>query len=645
MLLLKGISKQFSGQTILDNVSLPLSKHITALVGKNGSGKSTLMKIISGAEYCDSGEITFKKNAVIEYLPQQAVYHFKGTVFEEVAAGLDSSRLESLHSEQAAIIEKIDSSKEPDEKLLIRLNEIIEEIHRLEVKVKQKNSVENILLNLGFERSEWEKPASTMSGGWQMRIALARVLVKEPDIIMLDEPTNYLDIVTIDFLAGWLKRFDGQVLLVSHDRDFLNDVAEETWEIFNGEITIYKGNYDFYLKEREAKIALLEKQREKQLVEIRDLQDYYDKNHTNAAHAALAQSKLKMLEKLKSELIVLPQKAPTMTFRLPEPKRGGEIVAELSGITHKFGDLEVISNYKRIVRRGERIALVGRNGFGKSTLLNIIGQELQPTAGICRIGAGIEICYFRQHEISKLPSDMTVQGFVESIAPFEMMTKIKNILGCFLFFEDDWDKKIAVLSGGEKVRLAFIKFIMTPGNLLLLDEPTTHLDIDSKEILLSTLKSIPATIIFVSHDSHFINSLATSIVYFRKRGDIFNFEGTYSEYLDMYGHETISEETEPEKPKTSAPKTEEVKGKIDFAQQKEIRNRLNKLKKEIENLQDKIDSLEKEKQEICDKISASFDPALASRLGKIEDELLELMEKWEEKSIELEKISENQPVP
>lgn len=642
MLLLKNISKQFSGQTILNDVSLPLSKHITALVGKNGSGKSTLMKIIAGIEYCDSGEITFKKNASIEYLPQQAVYNFKGTVFEEVSSALDSGAYDSLLSEQAEIIKKIETYKDPDEKLLIRLNEIVEEIHRIEVKTKQKNSVETILLNLGFRREDWSRPASTLSGGWQMRIALARVLVREPDVIMLDEPTNYLDIVTIDFLTEWLKKFEGQVLLVSHDRDFLNNVAEETWEIFNGDISVYKGNYDFYLKEREAKTALLEKQREKQLIEIKDLQDYYDKNHTNAAHAAMAQSKLKALEKLKSELIVLPKKAPTMTFRLPEPKRGGEIVAELSDITQRFGDLEVISNYKRIVRRGERIALVGRNGFGKSTLINIIGQELIPTSGTCRIGAGIDICYFRQHEISKLPTDMTVQGFVESIAPFEMMTKIKNILSCFLFFEDDWDKKISVLSGGEKVRLAFIKFIMTPGNLLLLDEPTTHLDIDSKEILLDTLKNIPATIIFVSHDSHFINSLATSVVYFKKRGEIVNFEGTYEEYLQMYGHEIITGESKAKPAKASSEPNENPKGKVDFAQQKEMRNRLNKLKKEIDSIQDKIDDLEKEKKDICDKLSTSaFDPALASRLGKIEDELLELMEKWEEKSIELEKISEN----
>ena len=642
MLLLKGISKQFSGQTILNNVNLPLSKHITALVGKNGSGKSTLMKIIAGIEYSDSGEITFKKNASIEYLPQQAVYNFKGTVFEEVSSALDSGTYDSLLSEQAEIIKKIESSKDPDEKLLLRLNEIVEEIHRIEVKTKQKNSVETILLNLGFRREDWPRQASTLSGGWQMRIALARVLVREPDVIMLDEPTNYLDIVTIDFLTAWLKKFDGQVLLVSHDRDFLNNVAEETWEIFNGNITIYKGNYDFYLKERDAKIALLEKQREKQLIEIKDLQDYYDKNHTNAAHAALAQSKLKALEKLKSELIVLPPKTPTMTFRLPEPRRGGEIVVELSDISQKFGDLEVISNYKRIVRRGERVALVGRNGFGKSTLINIIGQELVPTSGTCKIGAGIDICYFRQHEISKLPTDMTVQSFVESIAPFEMMTKIKNILGCFLFFEDDWDKKIAVLSGGEKVRLAFIKFIMTPGNLLLLDEPTTHLDIDSKEILLNTLKSIPATIIFVSHDSHFINSLATSVVYFKKRGEIVNFEGTYEEYLQMYGHEIITDESEAKPVKTSTEPAEDTKGKLDFAQQKELRNRLNKLKKEIDSLQDKIDTLENEKKDICDKLSTSaFDAALASRLNKIEEELLELMEKWEKKSIELEKMTES----
>ncbi len=618
MLLLSDISKQYAGQTIFNHVTVPLSKNRTALVGKNGSGKSTLMKIVAGLEYADGGEITTKKNTVIEYLPQQAVYDFPGTVYEEVSAWLNSDRFNQLSAREAEIIQILEGNSNPGDAILEELAEVVEELHSLDVKKKTKNSVENVLLNLGFAKEDWDRPAKTLSGGWQMRIALARVLVREPDIILLDEPTNYLDIATIDFLAEWMLRFEGQVLLVSHDRDFLNRVVEETWEVFAGRVDIYRGNYDFYLVEKEQRIKVLTKQREKQLDEIKILNEFYEKNRFNAATAQLAQSKHKQMEKLKAELIVLPRTPPKMTFRFPDPARGGEIVAEIDKLYHSFGDLDVISDYRRIVSRRERIALVGRNGFGKSTLMNIIGGEIDPVSGECRLGKDIQVSYFRQHEITLLPPEMTVISFVESIAPFDMMSKVKTLLGCFLFYEDDWDKKIKVLSGGEKVRLAFIRMIMNPGNLLLLDEPTTHLDIDSKEILLKTLQDIDATIIFISHDSHFINSLATNVVYFRKRCDIINFPGTYSEYLDRYGHDIIEEEKD-EKSEAEKPVS---KGKMDFKEQKKLRNRINKLKKEIEEIQREISRLEEENNSGVNR----------------ENELSELMEEWAEKAEELEKI-------
>ena len=636
MLVLKDISKQYGGQTIFDHVTLPLSKKRTALVGMNGSGKTTLMKIIAGIEYPDTGSMVTKKNCLIEYLPQQAAYEFTGTVYEEVAAWLNSDRLNGLRAQEADILRRLESDPEPDDALLTELSEVVEDIHHLEIKERRKNSVDTILLNLGFEKSDWGRPANTLSGGWQMRLALARVLVREPDVVLLDEPTNYLDIATIDFLAAWLIGFEGQALLVSHDRDFLNRVVEETWEVYNGSVGIYRGNYDYYLVEKEQRIAVLAKQREKQLDEIRGLQDFVDKNRYNAATAALAQSKLRQLEKIKESLIVLPRTPPTMTFRLPPPKRGGEIVAEMQGLGHSFGELKVIENYKRIITRRERIALLGRNGFGKSTLMNILGGEIEPTAGTCALGKDIEVSYFRQHEIALLPPDMTVIRFVESVANFDMIGKVKTLLGCFLFYEDDWDKKIAVLSGGEKVRLAFIRMILNPGNLLLLDEPTTHLDIDSKEVLLRTLQDIDATIIFVSHDSHFINSLATSIVYFRGRCDMVNFPGTYQEYLNMYGHDIIVEEEETGR-RNEAPAT---KGKVDFVLRKELRNKMNKLKKEIDNTQREIAKREEEKVALSAKLAQGIgDLALQSkRIARLDEELIALMGRWEESSAAVEKL-------
>ena len=637
MLVLKDISKQYMGSSILNHVTIPLSKNRTALVGMNGSGKSTLMKIIAGLEYPDTGEITTKRNAIIEYLPQQAVYDFKGTVFEEVSAWLNSDRFNELSTREAEIIKILESTENPEDSLCEELAEVVEELHTLDVKTRRKNSVETILLNLGFSRDDWNRTAKTLSGGWQMRIALARVLVREPDVILLDEPTNYLDIATIDFLADWLMKFEGQVLLVSHDRDFLNRVVEETWEVFAANVNMYRGNYDYYLVEKEQRIKVLEKQREKQLDEIKILNDFYEKNRFNAATAPLAQSKYKQMEKLKGELITLPRTPPKMTFRLPDPKRGGEIVAEMDKLYHSFGDLDVIADYKRIVSRRERIALVGRNGFGKSTLMNIIGGAIEPTSGFFNLGKDVEVSYFRQHEITLLPGDMTVIQFVESIAPFDMMTRVKNLLGAFLFYEDDWDKKIAVLSGGEKVRLAFIKMIMNPGNLLLLDEPTTHLDIDSKEIFLKTLQNIDATIIFVSHDSHFINSLATSVVYFRGKCDIVNFPGTYQEYLDRYGHDIIDDD----KNGIKSAETPASKGKTDFAQQKEIRNKINRLKKEIETVQTTINKKEEEKRSLSEKLSSGTGDQTQSgkKISELDKELLALMEKWDELSNELENLN------
>jgi len=637
MLLLSDISKQYAGQPILKHVTIPLSKKRTALVGMNGSGKSTLMKIIAGIEYVDNGEITTKRHAVVEYLPQQAVYDFKGTVYEEVSAWLNSDRFNELSAREAEIIRILENDLNPDDSLCEELAEVVEELHTLDVKKKRKNSVETILLNLGFSKEDWDRHAKTLSGGWQMRIALARVLVREPDIVLLDEPTNYLDIATIDFLADWMMKFEGQVLLVSHDRDFLNRVVEETWEVFAGNVSIYRGNYDFYLVEKEQRLRVLEKQREKQLDEIKILNDFYEKNRFNAATAPLAQSKYKQMEKLKAELITLPRTPSKMTFRLPDPKRGGEIVAEVDKLYHSFGDIDVIADYKRIISRRERIALVGRNGFGKSTLMNIIGGEIEPLSGECRLGKDVEVSYFRQHEITLLPPDMSVIQFVESIAPFDLMSRVKTLLGCFLFYEDDWDKRIGVLSGGEKVRLAFIKMIMNPGNLLLLDEPTTHLDIDSKEILLKTLQNIDATIVFVSHDSYFINSLATSVVYFRGKCDIINFPGTYNEYLDRYGHDIIDEE----KAKSGGTDAPLSKGKMDFAQQKEIRNKINRLKKEIENTQKEISDLEKEKNSLSNQLNSSSgnQPEISKKITEIDSKLLKLMEQWEEKTEEMERFS------
>ncbi len=623
MLYLQDITKSFGGRTLFSGVTLTLAKKRTALVGDNGSGKTTFLRILAGIEHPDRGTITAKRGVVISYLPQQAAYTFTGTVFGVAAAWRSDERLEQLRREERSLVERLE--REQDERLAVRLAELSEELHRLEVAERRRNVVETVLLNLGFGRAMWDRPAAELSGGWQMRLALARLLIQEPDILLLDEPTNYLDIATIDYLAHWIEHHPGQVLFVSHDRDFQNRLAEETWEICNRTVSVYRGNYDYYRAEKRERMTLLAKQRQKQLDEMRHLQDFVDRNRYNAATASLAQSKLKQIEKLRAELMELPPEPPTLSFRLPAPQRGGDIVAELTDITHRYGDQEVIRNYRRIVSRGERIAVLGRNGFGKSTLMNILGGDLVPTAGSVRLGAGITVSFFRQHEVTLLPAEERVLDFVSAVSPLEMRTRVKAILGAFLFAEDDWDKRIGVLSGGEKSRLAFIRMMLNPGNLLLLDEPTTHLDIASKEVLLRTLQETEATIVFVSHDTHFVNQLATAVAYFRAPGEIVNFPGNYDAYLSAYGHDFV----EPTVETPAAPRKTGV-GQNDFSTRKELRNRLNRAKREAERFEADIARLESEKERLAEELAQGGDYArIGRRLAEIEAEMDMLMTQWE----------------
>lgn len=636
MIFLKNISKQYAGRTILDDISATFSGKRIALVGANGSGKTTILKIIAGAEHQDSGEIITKKNLSLEYLPQETAYTFTGTIFSEAEKFGENKDIEYLKLQEESLLEKI---KESDDPLLIeRLFLVQEKIMSSEVKSKKENRIETVLLNLGFERELWDTPAKNLSGGWQMRLALARVLIKEPEAILLDEPTNYLDIESIRYLSSWLKNYAGMLLFVAHDRRFINILSEEIWDIFSGKLTIYKGNYEFYLEEKEKNMSSLEKKREKQLREIDTLQKYVDKFRYNANTASLAQSRLKQLEKIKEDLVSLPEKSRSLSFSLPKPKRGGNIVCDISDIHFSYGENKIISGYKRIITRKEKIALVGRNGIGKSTLMNLIGGSLNPLSGELSLGKDIDLSYLRQNETESLPKDKTVLEFVEQSAPLDFFSKVKSILGSFLFFEDSWEKKIAVLSGGEKVRLAFIKLMMNPGNLLLLDEPTTHLDIDSREILLKKLQEIDATIVFVSHDLYFINHLATSIIYFRKKEDIVNFSGNYDQYLDIYGEDNFPEETaNKNRPQKISEKN------IDHSIRKDLKNRLNKLKKEIEVLEKSVSELELEKQNCIDefKNESSDFSELGIRIHKIEKNIDILMTAWENKSLELETMEKN----
>ena len=638
MIRINNISKSFGDRKILDSISITASPGVTALVGLNGCGKTTLFDIISGETLSDDGTIIFPGNSSIVYLRQNAAYNFNSTVISELKiSGKLQKELEELQYRESSLIKKIDSSKSN----LLELDElenVQDSINDLEIKINKLPSPESILTNLGFSENQFESPAGNLSGGWQMRLALASLISQNPDIVLIDEPTNYLDIDSIRYFSRWLRNYRGTALVVSHDRHFLNSVSNEVWELFDAKITCYKGNYDNYTCQRDKNLELLKKKRKKQLTEMKELQVFIDKNRTNAATAARAQSRVKMLKKLENELITLPPSVPEMKIDFPDPPKSGKIVATLENITHFYGDLQIFDRFSTIIESKRKIAVTGRNGYGKTTLLNIIAGKLHPTEGSIEHGHNMDISYFRQDQINDLPLDMTIMEYMESITPFEFFHRINSILASFMFFKDSWDKKILILSGGEKVRLSFIKLILNAGNLIILDEPTTHLDINSRDVLIKALKKLDSTLIFVSHDTYFINSLADTVFYFSSTRNIEKFDGTLSEFFDYRPDETAEKKIintlVSEKSNTIN------ENAVDYEIMKRNRNKLKLLERKISDLEKEIETAEKEKNKIIYKLSSGSEDysELGIKLKNIEIFLEKLVNDWDNALEEIEVI-------
>ena len=638
MIRINRVSKSFGDRKILDDISITASPGVTALVGLNGCGKTTLFDIISGETLSDDGTVVFPGNSSLVYLRQNAAYNFNSTVISELKiSGKLQKELEDLQYRESSLIKKIDSSKsnvfELDE-----LENVQDRINDLEIIINKLPSPESILVNLGFSEDQFNSPAKDLSGGWQMRLALASLISQDPDIVLIDEPTNYLDIDSIRYFSRWLRNYRGTALVVSHDRHFLNSVSSEVWELFDAKITSYRGNYDNYTCQRDKNLELLKKKRKKQLAEMKELQIFIDKNRTNAATAARAQSRVKMLKKLEDELVTLPPSVPEMKIDFPDPPKSGKIVATLENITHFYGDLQIFDSFSTIIESRRKIAVTGRNGYGKTTLLNILAGKLQPTEGSMEHGHNLDISYFRQDQINDLPLDMTIMEYMESITPFDYFHKIKSILASFMFFKDSWDKKILILSGGEKVRLSFIKLILNAGNLIILDEPTTHLDINSRDVLIKALKKLDSTLIFVSHDTYFINSLADTVFYFSSTRDIEKFDGTLSEFFEYRPDES----TEKDIRNTSGSEKPDIvnENAVDYEIMKRNRNKLRLLERKVSDLEKEIEIAEKEKDMIIDKLSSGSEDysELGVKLKNIEIFLEKLVNDWDNALEEIEVI-------
>ncbi|MDO9068487.1 MAG: ABC-F family ATP-binding cassette domain-containing protein [Deltaproteobacteria bacterium] len=529
MLQLINLSKDFAGTPLFTNISWHLKKgERVALVGENGAGKSTLMKIIAGLSEPSSGEIQFARGAKASYLPQDGIVTAGQSLFHEARAALGEllAMEEELHRIGIDLEKLLHDSSEHDQ-LLHRYGELQEQF-RHGGGYSMEAEIGIVLKGLGFAQSDWHRDCGEFSGGWQMRIALARLLLLKPDVLLLDEPTNHLDIEARNWLEEYLCSYPGSVILVSHDRFFMDSVCSRIAEVWNHTVTDYHCNYSRYLLQREERVTTLRNAKRIQDEEIEKTEDFIRRFRYQANKASQVQSRVKQLEKV--ERIILPPERKRIRFQFPDAPKSGKSVIELKAVTRSFGAHVVLDRIDLTIEKGERVALVGHNGAGKSTLMALLaGGEFQ--GGERLPGHNVCMDYFAQDQADVLDQSRSAYDELYADAPYAMVPKLRDILGAFLFSGDDIHKKVGVLSGGERNRLALAKMLLRPSNLLLMDEPTNHLDLYSKEVLLDALKGFDGTVVFVSHDRYFVNALATRIVEV-VGGKLESYFGDYEYYLE-----------------------------------------------------------------------------------------------------------------
>ncbi len=672
ILQVQNISLSFGDRNILSNVSLTLGEHArAALAGGNGEGKTTLMKIIAGIMPCDGGKITRTKGMRVSYLPQSDIVFREGSVYDEIEKGFSrfQTNLERQHEieRQLAGVESNEDSDNPssrssNESLLLELNELQESL--LDSSYYDREAmIFSVAKGLGFSQTDMKRPCKEFSGGYQMRIALAKVLCEEPDLMMLDEPTNYLDIEARTWLKEFLKGYKGSLFLVCHDKGFLDDTVNEVYELFRGKLTRYSGNYTFYENQRRLEIEQLEAAYKKQQAEIERTEQFIERFRYKATKSRQVQSRIKQLEKI--EPVVVPSHLKKLQFSFPEPPHSPNDVVVVEDMTKKYGEQVVFSHFDMLVPKGQRLAVTGHNGIGKSTLLRIIAQKDSDFTGVARLGAGVKVGYYAQDTQDSLDMEGSVFSEVQS---FGTEASIRNALGSFLFSGDDIYKKISVLSGGERSRLALLKILLQPANLLILDEPTNHLDINSKDMLLKALEDYKGTIIFVSHDAYFIKALANKILYLSADAPEF-FNGDY-DYFEWKMDQRLGLEPSKQSPSRdmAAAKTpsttsrQDQKSSIeqlrdyvveqkamyartpstpeDRAEANRRRNRRNKLKANLKELLEKTDSLELRISEVKALMNLHENYSDASKIGELAKKLGDLESQKEE--TELEWISKSE---
>ena len=655
MISLDNLTVSYGGWTLFDNISFLINpKDRVGLVGKNGAGKTTLLRIITGEQQPTSGAVTINGECTIGYLPQTMRVADTTTLVEETAKAFDEVlRLEAeIESLTREIAERTDYESADYEQLLHRLNDAQDRYHILGGETRDAD-IEKTLLGLGFKREDFGRATSEFSGGWRMRIELAKLLLRRPSIFLLDEPTNHLDIESIQWLEEYLKNYNGAVLLISHDRAFLDNVTNRTVELSLGKITDYKVPYSKYVVLRAERRAQQLAAYENQQRMIEKTEEFIEKFRYKPTKSNQVQSRIKQLERLE-RLEVEEEDLATLNIKFPPAPRSGQIVAEINEAGMSFGAKHVFSGANFTIEKGDRIAFVGRNGEGKTTLARMLVGQLTPTEGSIRIGANVNIGYYAQNQDDLMDGEFTVYDTLDRVAVGDIRTRLRDILGAFLFRGEDIDKKVKVLSGGERARLAMARMMLEPRNLLVLDEPTNHMDMRSKDILKNAILKYDGTVVVVSHDREFLDGMVDKVYEFRD-GGVKEYLGGIYYFLEKRKLESLQEiERRDPSPKSAAAKgpakgaapDEAAKavpsGKASYEQRKEQEKLLRKLRRNVETIEAGLAEIEKQIAAYDAKFAAAteYNEADYRDYTDLQARYDPQMHEWEKASYELE-ITEN----
>lgn len=644
MISIQNLSVEFNSTALFSGVNFVINKRDKiALVGKNGAGKSTMLKIIAGLQEPTGGVVAAQKDITIGYLPQQMVLTDERSVVEEVRTvfgKLDEMKA-SLARMNTELAERTDYESESYAELIDRISNL-SDLVQMEESENGEAELEKTLLGLGFVRSDFDRNTSEFSGGWRMRIELAKLLLMRPDVLLLDEPTNHLDIESIQWLETFLKQKANVVVLVSHDRAFIDNVTNRTLEISCGKVYDYQVNYSKYVVLHQERIEQQMRAYENQQKQIQQTERFIERFRYKATKSVQVQSRIKQLEKIE-EIEVDEVDNSRLNLKFPPAPRSGDYPVICEGVAKKYGDHTVFSNVDLTIKRGEKVAFVGKNGEGKSTLVKCIMNEI-PYDGNLKIGHNVKIGYFAQNQASLLDGEITVFDTIDQVAVGDIRTKIRDILGAFMFGGEASDKKVKVLSGGEKTRLAMIRLLLEPVNLLILDEPTNHLDMKTKDVLKQAIADFDGTVIVVSHDRDFLDGLVEKVYEFGG-GKVREHLGGIYDFLQHKQMESLRELEKSVPSKTDNDQIQEPavsSGKQSYAEKREFEKQIRKAERLVKDAEAKVSQLEAELKVVEDKLAAgATDNDLFERHGEVSKSLDAAMSEWEDATMELENLKNN----